>query len=212
MNMKIVSKSIGEQVYDLIKNQILSGKLQCGSKISEESLASLFGVSRTPVREALKKLSVYGLIQMEPRSHSSVISLSEKESSDIASFRVYLEDFFLENFKIDKLDSSLTTLSRYANDCERALKVGDRAKVFELDSLFHTTLANTSENTAAINTYERLDAKIQLLRITQNEKEDELLYYLKQHKVLLELLENRKIDEAKALMYEHIIHDKGSVK
>lgn len=204
--MKLVSKSLAEQVYDLIKEQILSGKLPCGSKISEDSLASQFGVSRTPIREALKKLSVYGLIQMEPRSHSSVISLSEKESKDIASFRVYIEDFALDHIIPEKLKDSLDTLCRYASDCQYALGVGDRAKAFELDSLFHIALVNTSDNTAMIGVYERLDAKIQLLRIAQNEPDEELSYYLMQHTTLIELLKSEKIEEAKKLMHEHILH------
>ena len=98
--MKLVSKSLADQVYDLVKEQILSGKIPCGSKISEDSLATQFGVSRTPIREALKRLSAYGIIQMEPRSHSSVISLSEKESQDIATFRIYLEDYAIDHIAI----------------------------------------------------------------------------------------------------------------
>ena len=126
--MKLVSKSLADQVYDLVKEQILSGKIACGSKISEDSLASQFGVSRTPIREALKRLSTYGLVQMEPRSHSSVISLSNKESKDIAEFRVYLESFAIDHIAPIDLKENLEKICRYASDCQYAFAVGNRRK------------------------------------------------------------------------------------
>ena len=172
--MKLVSKSLADQVYDLVKDEILSGKIPCGSKISEDSLASQFGVSRTPIREALKRLSTYGLVQMEPRSHSSVISLSKKESDDIAEFRIYLENFAIDHINEESFKNNLETICRYASDCQYALAIGNRAKSFELDSMFHLALVGVSDNSAMKDVYERLDAKIQLLRVAQNENNEEL--------------------------------------
>lgn len=204
--MKLVSKSLADQVYDMVKKEILSGSIPCGSRISEDSLATQFGVSRTPIREALKRLASYGIIRMEPRSHSSVILLSEKEGDDIASFRIALEDFAIDHISREKFESSLETLCRYASDCQYALGVGNRAEAFELDSLFHNTLISTCDNSALSDVYERLDAKIQLLRIAQNAPADELLGYLMQHARMIELLKNGKNEDAKNLMYEHITH------
>ena len=204
--MKLISKSLADQVYELVKDEILSGKIPCGSKISEEELASHFGVSRTPIREAMKRLSTYGIVKMEPRSHSSVISLSEKESKDIASFRIYLEDYAIDTMDEGKFRDNLEILCRYASECQYALGVGNRAKAFELDSLFHIALVSTSDNSALIEVYERLDAKIQLLRIAQNEVDKELSGYITQHTMLIELLKSGKKEEAKKLVYEHIMH------
>ena len=204
--MKLISKSLADQVYDLVKDEILSGKIPCGSKISEDSLATQFGVSRTPIREALKRLSTYGIVKMEPRSHSSVISLSEKESKDIASFRIYLEEYAIDTLDQEKFRKNLDSICRYASECQYALGVGKRAKAFELDSMFHIALVSSSDNSALIDVYERLDAKIQLLRIVQNEVDEELGGYLMQHMMLIELLKSGKKDEAKKLVYEHIMH------
>ena len=207
--MKLVSKSLADQVYDLVKDEILSGKIPCGSKISEDSLASQFGVSRTPIREALKRLSTYGLVQMEPRSHSSVISLSKKESDDIAEFRIYLENFAIDHINEESFKNNLETICRYASDCQYALAIGNRAKSFELDSMFHLALVGVSDNSAMKDVYERLDAKIPLLRVAQNENNEELSSYLSQHMQLIELLKSGKKEDAKNLMYEHIMHNKN---
>ncbi|MBQ2259728.1 MAG: GntR family transcriptional regulator, partial [Spirochaetales bacterium] len=60
--MKIVSQSLADQVYELVKSEILKGNIKGGEKIREDSLATQFGVSRTPIREALTRLAEYGLI------------------------------------------------------------------------------------------------------------------------------------------------------
>ena len=76
-----------------------------------------------------------------------------------------------------------------------------------MDSLFHLSLVGVSSNSAMKDVYERLDAKIQLLRIAQNESDEELSSYLMQHMKLIELLKKVKKEEAKILMYEHIMHN-----
>ena len=205
--MKLVSKSLADQVYEQVKEMILSGQIQCGEKISEDSLAMQFEVSRTPIREALRRLSTYGLVEMAPRSHTSVIEISEKESQDIGLFRVNLENFAIDNIDMDIFKASLEDICRYSVECQYALNMGNRAKAFELDSLFHVALIKTANNTAFTDTYERLDAKIQLLRVRQNESNEKLLEYIMQHTKLIELLKIGKKEEAKELMKVHILHD-----
>lgn len=204
--MKLMSRSLADQAYDLVKEQILSGKIKCGEKISEDSLADQFGVSRTPIREAMRRLNAYGLIEMEPRSHSSVIEISQKESNDIGILRVNLENFAIDNINMDMFNSSLEEICRYAADCQYALSLNNRAKAFELDSMFHVALIKTANNTAFTDIYERLDAKIQLLRIRQNEPNERLLEYLMQHSRLIELIKDGKKEEAKNLLQTHILH------
>lgn len=204
--MKLMSKSLADQAYDLVKEQILSGRIKCGEKISEDSLADQFGVSRTPIREAMRRLSAYGLIEMEPRSHSSVIEISQKESNDIGILRVNLENFAIDNINMEMFNSSLEEICRYAADCQYALSMNNRAKAFELDSMFHVALIKTANNTAFTDIYERLDAKIQLLRIRQNEPNERLLEYLMQHSRLIELIKDGNKEEAKNLLQTHILH------
>lgn len=204
--MKLMSKSLADQAYDLVKEQILSGRIKCGEKISEDSLADQFGVSRTPIREAMRRLNAYGLIEMEPRSHSSVIEISQKESNDIGILRVNLENFAIDNINMEMFNSSLEEICRYAADCQYALSMNNRAKAFELDSMFHVALIKTANNTAFTDIYERLDAKIQLLRIRQNEPNERLLEYLMQHSRLIELIKDGNKEEAKNLLQTHILH------
>jgi DNA-binding GntR family transcriptional regulator len=204
---KCVQNSLADQVYSMLKEQILSGQLKGGMKIPEEQLAEQFGVSRTPIREAIRRLSEYGLVTIKPRSHAIVSIITQKEAIDIARVRVSLEQLAIESIDGPAYTANVKEFSRYAADCQYALGIGDRATVFEQDSLFHLALIKASDNSALFNICERLDAKIQQLRIAQDLPEDELTYYLNQHSQIMSLLKNGEKEACKKLLYEHITHD-----
>jgi DNA-binding GntR family transcriptional regulator len=191
----------------MLKDQILSGQLKGGMKIPEESLAEQFGVSRTPIREAIRRLAEYGLVTIKPRSHAVVSIISPQEADDIAKVRVSLEQLAIDSIDEESYAEHVKELSRYAADCQYAMGIGDRATVFEQDSLFHLALVKASRNSALISICERLDAKIQQLRIAQNLPEDELSYYLGQHAQMMSMLKNGEKEACKHMLYEHITHD-----
>lgn len=204
---KIKQLSLSDLVYNQIKQQILNGDLKAGDKIAEEDFATQYGVSRTPIREALKKLSEYGLITIVPRSHAIVNSISKKEAQDIAEIRVALEQFAIDNFDENILKEKLETLEKYDTECIEALMTNNKAKLFESDSLFHSTLIAATSNTILVDLFHRLDSKVQLLRLEQATSFSELGEYLKQHKVIINYIMNNDLIKAKELLKKHIFHD-----
>lgn len=204
--MKIVSTSLSDQAYELVKGEILKGTIKAGSKISEDALATQFGVSRTPIREAIRRLAEYGLVTLSPRSHAAVVKISDKAAQDIASLRINLEFFAIDNLKEDLFNKNYDKLNKIASDCQLQLSNGERDKAFELDSAFHSLLIECTDNQALVEVYYRLDPKIQLLRIEQDLNPESLLSYLQQHTKLLLLLKNGDKLEAKKLIREHITH------
>ncbi|WP_291637237.1 GntR family transcriptional regulator [Clostridium sp.] len=204
---KIKQLSLSDLVYNQIKQQILNGDLKAGDRIAEEDFAAEYGVSRTPIREALKKLTEYGLITIVPRSHAIVNSISIKEAQDIAKIRVALEQFAIENFAQETLNEKIDKLQKYDNDCMEALKMQDKARLFESDSLFHSTLIEATDNTILVDLFHRLDAKVQLLRLEQAASIEELGKYLNQHKDIIKYISNNELIKAKELLSKHIIHD-----
>jgi DNA-binding GntR family transcriptional regulator len=204
---KIKQLSLSELVYNQIKQQILNGDLKAGDRIAEEDFAAEYGVSRTPIREALKKLTEYGLITIVPRSHAIVNSISIKEAQDIAKIRVALEQFAVDNFAKETLIDKVDKLKEYDKSCLNALELKDKAKIFESDSLFHSTLVEATDNTVLIDLFHRLDSKVQLLRLEQAATIEELGKYLNQHKDIIDFISNNEIELAKDLLKKHIIHD-----
>ena len=204
---KCIQNSLSDQVYTMLKEQILSGQLKGGMKIPEESLAEQFGVSRTPIREAIRRLAEYGLVAIKPRSHAEVSAISQQEAINIAKVRISLEQLAIDSIDEESYAEHVKELSRYAADCQYAMGIGDRALVYEQDSLFHLTLVKASRNSTLLSICERLDAKIQQLRIAQNPPEAELSYYVSQHTQMMSLLKNGEKEACKHMLFEHINHD-----
>ncbi len=207
--MENSSKTLADQVYIHIKNEILRGSLAFGEIIREDQLAAKYGVSRTPVREALKSLSEYGLVKIAPRSHATIAKISEKESRNIAEVRIALEQFAIRNMKKDILQKRLSILTHYAASCERALERGEKEPCFELDSQFHICLVDIAGNATLSELYRHLDARIQLLRVKQGLSEGTLKMFIAQHGELLFLLQEERTEEAAALIRYHILHEKA---
>ncbi|MFW5485073.1 MAG: GntR family transcriptional regulator, partial [Spirochaetaceae bacterium JB067] len=97
MAATITQESLSDKVYTIIKQQILSGELKGGTLLSEEAFAEQFGVSRTPIREALRRLNEYGLVKLKPHSQAVVHKVDEKEFADITRLRITLETLVVES-------------------------------------------------------------------------------------------------------------------
>lgn len=206
-NIPLEQASLADQVYENLKLLILSGTLKSGERIPEEQLAQQFGVSRTPIREALKRLAEYGLVTLRPRMNATVTSLTKQEAEDIGRVRLALEILALESYKDEKIDSLVDTLQKLAAECQYCLAVDERAKAFEKDSEFHMALIAGAGNSVLTETYARLDARIQMLRITQQLSSEELLPYAAQHLELIRSLRDKDREKTRRLLERHIMHD-----
>jgi len=200
------SQNLSDEIYNLLKSQILNGKLAGGEKIPEESLAKEFGVSRTPIREAVRRLGEYGLVDIKPRCYAVVSTITEKEAEEIARVRIDLECLAIDLITPESLEKNIKDLARHAAECQYALDIGDRAESFMQDALFHLSLVKASGNETLYSVYERLETKIQQLRINQNLIALALKDYTIQHGQIMNLLKEGKKEECKILMYEHIMH------
>ena len=206
MTYSINKESLSDKVYALVKHQILSGELTGGMVISEEQLAQQFGVSRTPIREAIRRLSEYGLVIIKPRSHAMVYKVDEKEVKDIAKVRLALEELTIKSLTKEAVEQHIESLSRLAADCQYYMSIVNRAEVFVKDSEFHLELVKCTGNSALYDVYERLDAKVQLLRIAQNLDNTNLPKIIAQHITIIEALRNGDTESGLSLMREHINH------
>ena len=92
-SFQLKQPSLSDQAYQYIKGLILSGEIKGGERIPEEKVGQSLGVSRTPIREALKKLSEYGLVHIKPRSYAVVINLEKEEAIQINEIRALLETY-----------------------------------------------------------------------------------------------------------------------
>ncbi len=197
--------SLSDRVYFYIKDLILSGDLQGGERIPEEKVASRFGLSRTPIREALRRLEEYGLVRIKPRSYAEVVSLSPEEAPDVAQVRAAIERLAVGLLAERGTDEDFEELLRISDACQEALSKGDIAVTFEHDSSFHLEIAKRSGNRHLYELFEKLDAKVQLLRLVLHLPYQQLKRFVGQHRKLIQAAREGNADLARSTIEEHIL-------
>ena len=184
------SRSLAQAAYDHIKKLILSGVFKDGEKIPEERIALILNMSRTPIREALRQLGQYGLVEIKPRSYAKVAGVTPREAGQIGHIRIELEKMAARSLIRNFHKKDLTVLGRIARSAVAKVRAGNVADAFELDSAFHLEMVKRSDNVILYDILERLDAKTQLNRIrTSNARSlDATERFFHDHTDMVELL------------------------
>jgi DNA-binding GntR family transcriptional regulator len=128
-------KGIRELLFKHLRSLILSGRFERGQKLVEEDLAKEFNVSRTPVREAIRKLETEGLVQYQPRRGVVVTGFSTEDLDDIYATREVLEGLAARLAAVRATDTEVEELKRYLDLMNQASIEGD----FERSTQIHTT-------------------------------------------------------------------------
>ena len=205
MDTMIVRTNLADQVYDHIKGMILSGELRGGERIPEAVLCRMFGVSRTPMREALKKLSEYGLILLKPRSYSEVITISEQEAQETAEVRLNLEIMAARLFSENASEEDFVEIENIAERCQTAVDNNDKALTFIEDSRFHLKIVELCRNSVLSSLYDKIEARIQLYRINQCQDIETIRTYVKQHKLLVSAMRKKELRLLSGMLTKHIL-------
>ena len=124
-------------VFNTLRNAILKGELEPGEKLMEKKLSEKLGVSRTPIREAIRKLELEGLVVMTPRKSAEVASITEEDLTDVLEVRRVLEtlaiDLACKNITNEIISELEANLVRY----NAAVKKNDRTEIATTDVEFH---------------------------------------------------------------------------
>jgi DNA-binding GntR family transcriptional regulator len=198
-------RGLGQQVFGYVKKMILSGELTGGEKIPEERIAERFGVSRTPIREALRKLEEYGLVRIEPRSYAEVVSIDAEDAAAIAEVRAPLEALAGRLLATRARSEDVTSLRTLSTECKRALLAKDLGAVFEADGALHREIVVRSGNAHLLELFCRLDAKIQLCRLVLCVTLDKVAGAVAQHGPIVDAIAKGDGERAARLLSSHAL-------
>ncbi|HNX92146.1 MAG TPA: GntR family transcriptional regulator [Syntrophomonas sp.] len=197
-------KPLRELVLEAIREAIKNGTLQPRERLMEIQLADDLGVSRTPVREALRKLEQEGFIVMVPRKGAYVSDLSMKDVADVFEIRAALEGLAGALAAERITDEELELMERMLVEKGEAINQNDIDKLVEADTKFHEAMYMASRNERLSTIISNLREQIQRFRLTSlsvpGRREDSL----KEHRQLLESIQSRDIQLARQLAQEHI--------
>jgi DNA-binding GntR family transcriptional regulator len=154
--------NLTELTYRSIKEQLLDGTLREGMRLTEELLATQLGISKSPVREALNRLEVEGLVCIEARRGAFVREFSSKEVSDLYDLREMLE---LHSVTVAQVTPRLLQeMGESVERTKRFLAAGDKLKHVEEDLHFHGMIAEASGNPEFFRVFENVQQMSLLCR------------------------------------------------
>ena len=133
-------------VFNTLRKAILRGNLEPGERLREIHLADKLGVSRTPIREAIRKLELEGLVVMIPRKGAVVAEITEKSLRDVLEVRRALEALAVRLACEKILDAEVEELKVAAERFEEALETGDVTAFAEADVRFHDIIYRATDN------------------------------------------------------------------
>lgn len=154
-------ESINSAVTNSIRKAILSGKLAPGERLTEIALAKTFGVSRNPVREALRVLEVEGIVEINPRKGARVVLLSTEEIQEIIELRAELEGMSAKYAARRCTLEARTTLQDLLDKGNEAVEQNDIGRLVELNVAFHGAVAKAGKNRFLAGFMKTLNEKTQ---------------------------------------------------
>jgi len=191
-------------VFNTLRQAILRGELQPGERLLEIHLADKLGVSRTPIREAIRKLELEGLVLMIPRKGAVVAEITEKSLRDVLEVRRALEELAMKLACEKILDEEIEELKAAAKEFENALKTGDVTVYAEADVKFHDIIYRTTDNQRLIQLLYNLREQMYRYRVEYLKREDSHETLLAEHQYIIETLEKRDAKEAVKAVCAHI--------
>lgn len=198
-------------VFNTLRRAILKGELKPGERLMEIQLAQRLGVSRTPVREAIRKLELEGLVRMMPRRGAVVAEITIQDLEDVLEVRAALEELAVQKACEYITDDQLRDLKKAANDFRRSLEDDNLLACVETDVAFHEIIYSAANN-------RRLQQMLQNIREQMYRYRLEYLKDKRMHRLLVEehdtirrALKKRDAVKAGSAMRTHIDNQKDSM-
>ena len=197
----LTPRALYEEVAELLRQRIFRRELEPGSWIDELKLAEEYGISRTPLREALKVLAAEGLVTMKVRRGAYVTEVSEKDLADVYHLLSLLESDAAGVVAQQGTDAQLKELQSLHNQLEAA--TGDRDKFFALNERFHMRLLEIAGNRWRDQMVADLRKVMKLNRHNSLLKAGRIEESLAEHRAIVEALARRDAKGAVKRMQQH---------
>ncbi len=199
---RLGERALYEQVAEQLRARILAHTLAPGSWIDEQALCAEYGISRTPLREALKVLASEGLVTMKLRRGAYVTEVSERDLAEVFHLLALLEADAARVAAQKATPAELAELLAIHDELENALD--DRARFFAANERFHMRLLEIADNRWRIQMVADLRKVMKLNRAQSLLKQGRLEASLREHRQIMAALKARNAERAQALMQHHL--------
>ncbi|WP_326689167.1 GntR family transcriptional regulator [Streptomyces sp. NBC_01795] len=193
-----------ERVYHYVKQAVLERHYEGGMLLTEGELAEAVGVSRTPVREALLRLEVEGLIQLYPKKGALVLPVSAQEIEDVVETRLLVEQHAVHR-AVPVSDALVRRLEELLEEQRAHAAAGDLAAVSVADRCFHATIVKATGNQILTRLYDQLrDRQLRMGVAVMHAHPERIAKNLTEHSDILRALREGDTEAAALAVHQHV--------
>jgi DNA-binding GntR family transcriptional regulator len=196
--------TIGNRVFDAIRQAVVQLQLRPGNLLSEADVARQLGVSRQPVREAFIKLADVGLVEVRPQRGTFVKLISIREVQNARFIREAIEIAVVRKAALEASRGRIAELERILADQREASERGDHVAFLRLDEAFHQAIAHIADCDHAWRVLEGLKAQMDRVRYLSMPDATPIDTLIGQHAAIVDALSRHAPDDAEAAMRAHL--------
>ena len=198
-------------VFNTLRKAILTGELKPGERLMEIHLANRLGVSRTPIREAIRKLELEGLVTMIPRRGAEVAQITEKSMKDVLEVRRALDALCAE-LACDRIsEEEMGKLEEACAGFEKATRTGDTTAIAKADVALHDIIVQATGNERLIQLINNLSEQMYRYRFEYIKDESRHDNLVEEHRIIYESIRAKDREAAAAAAKMHIDNQEKSV-
>ncbi|MDF2523239.1 MAG: transcriptional regulator, GntR family [Clostridiales bacterium] len=204
-------KPLRDVIFGTLREAIISGELRPGERLMEVQLSEKMGVSRTPVREAIRKLELEGLVDMIPRKGAHVAELSVKDIMDVLEVRASLDglatSLSAQRITDEEINELKHVYSQFVNYVEKENLQGSIKKDVE----FHDIIYHSSRNDKLIQISNNLREQIHRFRVIYLKGSGSSRELIKEHWEIIEAITSRDVEAAQRVAQKHIRNQEATI-
>ncbi len=202
--------SLGEKVFYQLRDDIVAGKILEGEKLVETQLAKRLQVSRTPVREALRRLEKEGFIEVIPHVGSFIKVITQKDIDEYLEVRDALEKKAVQLACVTQNKECINKLESTQRKLKKVIDSNRIERIAQLDEEFHKYIFLATENNLLYKTFNTIKDQMFRYRVLYLKSEKRKENIVKEHDLILEAIKNQNVEDCIKYMDNHIKNQKDS--
>lgn len=198
--------ALASLVEERLRDAIMYGELGLGEAISEDRLATMLGVSRTPVREALTALQLQGLVVIQPQRGSFVFEPTEKDLAEICEYRRFIESQAMSLAAKRARGETVAAMKAAQAEMDAAEASGDLAAAARADAAFHNAFLEHCGNRLLVQAYTIVSGRVGAIRFLARRSSGTKSHASRQHRAIIAALRAGDTAEAGGILSVHIMN------
>lgn len=200
----LARRSLHDELVGRLRDMIIEGQLAPGTRVHEGQVGAALGVSRTPLREALKFLASEGLIDLVAGRGAIVRTLTKRDVRNMLDVLIALETLAARSACRQATDEQIAAVRKLHDEMIGFYEANNRLEYYKLNQAIHSAIAALSENEFLVLTHESIQSRLKRIRFIGNEQPEKWSGAVSEHEEMMSALEAREADRLEKVIRRHL--------